>query len=545
VTTKQQQLIAGVQIKVAGADLDPDLASHITDVRVEDHLMLPDAFTIRIGDPTLKHVDSHPLEVGAEIEIMLGASSGNVLAPLLSGQVTSVEPEFAPGGATIVIRGYDHSHALNRSRRSETYQNSTVADIAKKVATRAGLTPGTIDDEGGVQNFVQQNNETDYEFLWRLAERVGCEVVVLKKELNFRKAGGAGGNPVELKWGEDLIGFRPRLTGVQQVEEVVVRGWDSAAKRVIEATAKPQGLLSTIGVAHDKIVSALSGGTLRVLDKPVATQDEATALAKSVASKVANAYLEATGTARGNPALKAGAQVKIDGVGTRFGGTYTLSATTHVYRGAKGYETQFSISGRAPRSLVSLATPTAKKSWGNSVVLGTVTQNDDPDGLGRVRVKYGEHDTEGWWAPVVSPGAGKDKGLLMTPIVGDQVVVAFEHDDVRKPYVLGAVWNGSEKPADLAQTDGSFSLQSDKKMTVGAKEKIAVTGEQEMVITVGDAKITLKKSGEVLVEGKDVKIKASGTASVESSGSMTVKGSTLSIQASGSVSVSGASISLG
>jgi phage protein D len=446
----------------------------------------------------------------------------------------------------IVIRGYDHSHALNRSRRSETYQNSTVADIAKKVATRAGLTPGTIDDEGGVQSFVQQNNETDYEFLWRLAERVGCEVVVLKKELNFRKAGGnGGGTPVELKWGEDLIGFRPRLTGVQQVEEVVVRGWDAAAKRVIEATAKPQGLLSTIGVAHDKIVSALSGGTLRVLDKPVATQEEATALAKSVASKVANAYLEATGTARGNPALKAGTQVKIDGVGTRFGGTYTLSATTHVYRGAKGYETQFTISGRAPRNLVSLATPTAKRSWGNSVVLGTVTQNDDPDGLGRVRVKYGEHDTEGWWAPVVSPGAGKDKGLLMTPIVGDQVVVAFEHDDVRKPYVLGAVWNGSEKPADLAQKDGSFSLQSDKKMTVGAKEKIAITGEQELVLTVGDAKVTLKKSGEVLVEGKDVKIKASGTASIESSGSMTVKGSTLSIQASGSVSVSGASISLG
>jgi phage protein D len=538
-------LIAGAEVRVGGQAIDPDLAAHLVEVRVEDHLMLADAFVIRIADPELKHIDANPLEVGADVEVLLAAADGNRLVSLLDGQVTSVEPEFGAHGTVIVIRGYDHSHALNRSRRSETYQNSTAGDIARKVTSRAGLTPGTIEDEGGVQSFVQQNNETDWEFLWRLAERLGHEVVVIKKELSFRRAGGDAGSPLTLRWGDGLLSFRPRLTGIQQVEDVVVRGWDAGAKRVIEATAKPEQLLSTIGVTRDKVVGALSGGTLRVLDRPVATQDEATALAKSVASKVGNAYLEATGVARGNPALRAGTKVRIEGVGSRFGGEYTLSATTHVYRSARGYQTQFTVAGRSPRSIVDLATPSSRKSWGNSVVIGTVTQNDDPAGLGRVRVKYGEHDAEGWWAPVVSLGAGKDKGVLMTPVVGDQVVVSFEHDDVRKPYVLGAIWNGDEKPGDLVQTDGSFALQSEKRVIIGAKEKISITGDEELVITVGQSKVTLRKSGDIQVEGQNVTIKSSGTASVEASGSLTVKGSSLTVQATGTVQISGAQITLG
>ena len=143
-------------------------------------------------------------------------------------------------------------------------------------------------------------------------------------------------------------------------------------------------------------------------------------------------------------------QVQVDGVGSRYGGTYTLTATSHSYRPGHGYETWFAITGRSPRSLMELLNPAPAERWGASVVVGIVTQNDDPDGMGRVRVRYPAlgDDIEGWWARIASPAAGSERGLLMMPIAGDEVLVAFEHGDVRRPYVLGALWNGSDQPGD-------------------------------------------------------------------------------------------------
>ena len=91
--------------------------------------------------------------------------------------------------------------------------------------------------------------------------------------------------------------------------------------------------------------------------------------------------------------------------------------------------------GRSARSLVDLMTPKGKRGWGNSVVIGIVTNNNDPDKLGRVRVKYPAlgDDTEGWWARIAAPRRGRRRGLLMMPQVGDEVVIGFEHDDVHQP----------------------------------------------------------------------------------------------------------------
>ena len=172
----------------------------------------------------------------------------------------------------------------------------------RKVCQRAGLQAAEVEDAGGTQPFIQQSNETDWEFLWRLANRVGCEVVVLDKELRFRKRGGgdAGGEPITLRYGEELLTFRPRLTGVQQVDEVVVRSWDHTAKRAIEATAKPEPTRSAIGVGRDTVASALGGGAITISDAPVGNQEEADALAKTVMARITNGFLEAEGTCRGD-----------------------------------------------------------------------------------------------------------------------------------------------------------------------------------------------------------------------------------------------------
>ena len=80
------------------------------------------------------------------------------------------------------------------------------------------------------------------------------------------------------------------------------------------------------------------------------------------------------------------------------------------------------------------------------VAVALVTDNKDPDGLGRVKVRYPWHSqsTQSYWARIASPMAGKDRGTVFYPEVGDEVLVVFDREDLRFPYVLGGLWNGKD-----------------------------------------------------------------------------------------------------
>jgi uncharacterized protein involved in type VI secretion and phage assembly len=84
----------------------------------------------------------------------------------------------------------------------------------------------------------------------------------------------------------------------------------------------------------------------------------------------------------------------------------------------------------------------------HGVVIGIVTNNQDPDKLGRVKVKFPwlSDQDESDWARVAAPMAGKGRGAFFLPEVDDEVLVAFEHGDARVPYVIGALWNGKDAP---------------------------------------------------------------------------------------------------
>ena len=560
------KMIAGAEVLVGGSPLPPKLADKIVEVRVDDNLMLPDCFLIRVADAGLENIDDSPLQIGAEVTIRLAGSQAKALTTVVEGQIATLEPEFGAGAAILAARGYDHSHALHREPRTLTYQNMTAGDIARKVAQRGGLSAGTIDSGGGVHDFVQQSGETDWAFLWRLASDIDFEVVVAERRLHFRQAGGPQDPPVPLSWGENLLSFRPRVTGIQQVERVLVRGWDPASNAAIEGRATRPETDSKSGVARGEIVDALGGGTVVVGDRAVTTQQEADALAMSVAARLANAALEATGSCQGDARLKAGSRAEIKQIGRRFGGVYTLSAVTHVYRGAHGYRTHFTISGRAPRTLIDLISPPSPRAWGDSLAVGVVTQNDDPKKLGRVRVKYPAlgDGVEGWWARIAAPGAAQDRGMLMLPVPGDEVVVGFENGDPRRPYVLGSLWNGTGQPGTLVQTDGSMALRSAHQAAVTAKEDMALTSEEgrivlaaKDVITVStDAdlsveakgKVDQKATGELNVEARQVAVKAGGgSVSIEGASHIEIKvgGASLKLSSAGSVQISGTSIALG
>ena len=91
-------------------------------------------------------------------------------------------------------------------------------------------------------------------------------------------------------------------------------------------------------------------------------------------------------------------------------------------------------------SLLDLFQPTQETEGDRlyGVVVGIVTNNQDPDGMGRVKVRFPwlSATEESWWARIAVPMAGKDRGAYFLPEVDDEVLVAFEHGEVRSPYLL-------------------------------------------------------------------------------------------------------------
>jgi uncharacterized protein involved in type VI secretion and phage assembly len=541
----QPPLLSAGVVRIDGAALAPELAALLVLLRVRNSLRLPDQAFLRFADPQLTHVDDELLAVGRSVEVQFTAPGSTTPSGLFSGRIESIELELAHGGAFVAVTAYEPAFALHRQRRTQAFQSMTGGEIAAQVIGAAGLDAALTSSAASdaVQPFVLQREDTDWQLLWRLADAIDYEVAGEGGTVHFRPAGStAAGAPLQLRAPEQLLRFAPRITAAQQVRDVEVRGWDPASSEAIVAEASAPAPDSSPGTGRDAVAAAGDAGAWTVGDHAVLSHDEASALAGSLAARLANAWIQADGVALGDPRLRAGGRVQVSGVGTRFGGLYTLSATTHVLTGGHGYETHFSISGRTARTLTQLLDGApAAATWGAGagVVVGVVTQTEDPEGLGRVRVQHpalGE-DAEGWWARIAAPAAGSSRGLLMMPLAGDEVVLAFEQGDPRRPYVLGSVWNGQATPGDLVKPDGSFALASDRDVDLAAGGRASIAAQEAMTLTGAKG---------VAVQARE-KLQLSGSASValEADGSVTIKGADVAVQASGTVRISGSQVMLG
>jgi phage baseplate assembly protein V len=79
------------------------------------------------------------------------------------------------------------------------------------------------------------------------------------------------------------------------------------------------------------------------------------------------------------------------------------------------------------------------------VYRAVVTDNDDPESRGRVKVRHGEEEA---WAELATLMAGDGYGTWFQPQPDDEVLVAFEAGDARQPYVVGALWGKGDRPPE-------------------------------------------------------------------------------------------------
>lgn len=180
--------------------------------------------------------------------------------------------------------------------------------------------------------------------------------------------------------------------------------------------------------------------------------------------------------------------------------------------------------------------------WGGrwyGVAPALVTDISDPDGQGRVKVKLpwapdsgGGAGYEGW-ARIATLFAGNNRGSWFIPDVGDEVLVAFEHGDPRRPYVLGGLWNGKDSPPQSMESGNN-------KKVIRSRNGVKITlddqdGQESLKLeTPGGQKLTMKDGpGSVTVEdsnGNSIKLETSGI-TVTASAKVTVNASQVAISA--------------
>jgi uncharacterized protein involved in type VI secretion and phage assembly len=550
-------------VLVNGSDLEQEDKNRLKEIQVSSYLHLPDVCILHLSYPKAEGLDSSPFTIGASVEVRLGSADDDADVPqtLFKGQVTTLEPEFGAGGCAVTIRAYDKSALLNRTRKTRAFQNQTSSDIVSSIVGPAGFT-ADCDASGDPHDFMQQDNETDWDFIWRLADRIGFEFVVEDTTAHFRKPTPEGA--VEVEWPTTLRSFRPRVTAIQQVKNVSLSVHDPKTKQVINGTATTPNQIAQIGFDRDTITSALPDSDIHVATEPVKTQSEADGLAQALLDKLANGYIAADGIAPGNPKIKAGAKVQVSGIGEKFSGTYRVAAATHVLKGA-GYETHFANSSSHTVLGAVGGNGNGPPDFSAQLVIGLVTNNQDPDNMGRVRVKYPalSDDVEGTWARIATPSAGNARGMLMLPVVGEEVLVGFEHDDTTRPYVIGSLFNGTDLPGDnlTLDQDGSFGLQSDHKIYTESKEDFTIKSGGKLVVQItgnveetvsGDwkndttGKIDLKATQPMTLQGQNVTVTGQSQVSISGNSSISIScgASSISLSPSG-VTISGPTVSIG
>jgi len=589
---------AFVSITVGGRPLSDAVLLALSEVRVDQSLHVADAFTLRFNDHDLAILAGKSFDLGAEVDI--GIDSQGVVTSLMTGEVTSLSAELdGLHQQQFVVTGLDRRHRLSRGVKVRTFTKSTDSDVVRKIAGEYGLGV-SIDATSGRHEYLMQCG-TDYEFIAERARNCGYRWWVAGRTLYFKKRESKHAART-VTWGSGLRRFRLRLSSTESAQQAVVRGWDPVSQKAVVGTSSMGGaqgagveLATDAPLVTARVHSAQTFPAERFAwGTPVKDTHEATGLANSLAQRATAEQAVARGETLGDPELRPGVAVKVEGLAESLCGTYQLTRVEHVLTAGAPYLTRFESGGNDDHGLVDLLgggrRPSAAVSpplLGSSLVVGIVTNNTDPDKLGRAKVKYPSlTDTEeSDWARVVSTGAGSSRGLQVIPDVGDEVLVGFEHGDVTRPLVLGGLWSSKNAHPDhatsgakagaiwktksghlMTMSDGdsaegyirialktgktvlrlgedASSLEVERDLTVDGAGNVTIKARNQLnleatnvtvkarakLVLEGQGGVDVKSNGPANVSGVTVEVKGQGTASLEAAGMTQIKGGLVKI----------------
>jgi len=360
----------------------------------------------------------------------------NVSVSLVFGMVTTADFGGTMAGDEIYVLSVEPTLVRAKAFRGfAAFERMTPRELIQRVLSDSGV-PVVFSLLGNAPrlDYEAQWNESSFDFVSRLMEREGMH-------FHFANDGG-----MVVGDGNDVFGLGPtlpyrghfaapgadetvssfRVGGPRSPGRVTVRGWDYVRKEAVVGTATSSGVGDVVTFLRD----AESG--------EIAVARAETLLARERAS----ASLR-TGTSN-SPAVRAGKRVTITGLGGAFSGSYIVTGVRHVLHSTDScfsYANQFTAIPASIPFQPEARTPVPHL---KGTVSALVTRVVDPDGLYRVKVRFPWLPSEeSNWARVAVPAVGAP---FVLPEVDDEVLVAFDHGDIRFPVVIGRLWNGVDKP---------------------------------------------------------------------------------------------------
>lgn len=490
--------MGGVVLELDGSAAPPALAASLCAIEVRQEFNVPALALLTFLDPSPEAAGR--LAMG--VRTLLRAPDGTAL---FDGEITAIRRTL--NGArerSLTVRAYDRLHRLRKKQSLRHMNEVGLAEFAQTVAGDLGLDLDIADSPRPRRVLIQQD-QSDFGLLAELAGEAGLCFRLDADTLRLSTLGGHGGEEIRLTPGENILEITTDVSAEPMRKASRALGWDLASNRVLagEAGMAAQDALEM----RLDAVSAFEGlGERFLVNRICESDDEVRRLAQADIDRATARGLIVDALCEGDPALRPGAVVRLEGMGSEADGPFVVSSAVHRFDAHAGYTTRIGTGPPAP-------TQQARQSL--AVSLAIVVDTDDPEGQARVRARFPLFgDVVGGWMPVLSVGAGRSKGFTAIPEPDDEVLVLLPDGDPGRGIVLGGLYGVNPAPGERPEQGArAFVIRSPSgpQLTLdGGRALMRLESGDGDIVEMGPDGTLLRAMRDMTIEapGRTVRIRA-------------------------------------